>query len=202
MHFLGLDAFVVCGHDGAFAVGEGEDGCAELDGFERCVLGYVAGAGDGDAFALEGFFAAGGVLDHVLYVLWSVVSSNPESRVSGNRCGKKKEKTYVDETKASSFGPDQASTPSPALACQAAFPDILLRLVGAEHPSDLAWGDTNVTCRHICICADVSTQLRHEGDAEFADFVVGFAFGVEVGATLTAADIHYNNLCQPRSILA
>ena len=63
------DALGAGGDEAAFAVGERDDGRAELDGFEGRVLGDVAGAGDGDALALEGLLAAGGVLDHVLDVL-------------------------------------------------------------------------------------------------------------------------------------
>lgn len=65
---LGRDALVVGGDDGALGVGEGDDGGAELDGFEGGILGDVAGAGDGDSLALEGLLAGGGVLDHVLDV--------------------------------------------------------------------------------------------------------------------------------------
>lgn len=65
---VGRDAFLVGGDEGALAVGDGDDGGAKFHCFERGVLGDIAGAGDGDAFALEGLFASGGVLDHVLDV--------------------------------------------------------------------------------------------------------------------------------------
>jgi len=65
---LGVEAGVAGGDEGALAVGERDDGAAELDDLEGGVLGDVAGAGDGDALALEGLLAAGGVLDHVLDV--------------------------------------------------------------------------------------------------------------------------------------
>lgn len=71
---VGSDASGVGGDQGALAVGEGDDGAAQLDHLERGVLRHVAGAGDGHALALEGLGAAGGVLDHVLDVYEGIVS--------------------------------------------------------------------------------------------------------------------------------
>ena len=68
--FFGGDAIGTGGDDGAFAVGEGDYGGAEFNGFESGVLGDVAGAGDGDFLAFEGLFAFGDVLDHVVDVLF------------------------------------------------------------------------------------------------------------------------------------
>lgn len=59
------------GDEGAGAVGEGDDGSAELDGFEGCVLGDVAGAGEGDALAGEGLGALADELNHVVDVLFA-----------------------------------------------------------------------------------------------------------------------------------
>ena len=74
LHLLRGDALGAGGDEAAFAVGEGDDGGAELNGFEGGVLGHVARAGDGDALAFEGLFAARGVLDHVFDVLARIVS--------------------------------------------------------------------------------------------------------------------------------
>lgn len=54
---FGGDALLIGGDDAALGVGEGDDGGAELDGFEGGVLGDVAGAGDGDSLAMEGLLA-------------------------------------------------------------------------------------------------------------------------------------------------
>ena len=66
---FGGDSLLGGGDDGAFAVGEGNNGCSKLNGFQGGVLGDVAGARYGDAFAFEGLFSARGVLNHVLDVL-------------------------------------------------------------------------------------------------------------------------------------
>jgi len=68
-HLVWADSLLAGGNDCAFAVREGDNGCAKLDGFEGGVLGYVSGSGDCYLLAFEGFFAARGVLDHVLDVL-------------------------------------------------------------------------------------------------------------------------------------
>ena len=67
--FFRGDSLFGGGDDGAFAVGEGDDGCAELNGFEGDVLGYIARTRDGHLFARERFFATRGILDHMLNVL-------------------------------------------------------------------------------------------------------------------------------------
>ncbi len=67
---VGRHALFARGDQRAFAVREGDDGAAEFDDLECGVLGDVAGSGDGDSLALEGFFAPRGVLDHVVDVLW------------------------------------------------------------------------------------------------------------------------------------
>ena len=72
MDFFRGDSLVRSGNDGTFAIGKGDYGCAEFDGFEGGVLGYVAGAGDGDLFARERLFAVRGILDHVLNILSSL----------------------------------------------------------------------------------------------------------------------------------
>ena len=55
------------GYDSTLRVGEGENGCAELNGFKGCVLGDITGAGDSNGFAFEG--ALVGILDHVVNIL-------------------------------------------------------------------------------------------------------------------------------------
>ncbi len=66
---LGGDSAFTGGDYRAFTIRERDDGCAELDRFQGSVLGDVAGARDSDALALERFFTARGILDHVLNVL-------------------------------------------------------------------------------------------------------------------------------------
>jgi uncharacterized protein YbjT (DUF2867 family) len=79
---VGVEARVAVGDERALAVGEGHDDAAELDDFEGRVLRDVAGAGDGDALALEGLLATGGVLDHVLDVCWANRQRSSETLAS------------------------------------------------------------------------------------------------------------------------
>lgn len=72
--FLGCEAAVAVDDEGALAVGQGDDGGAQFDGLEGCVLSHVAGAGDGDALSGERLCALGDVLDHVIDVLGLLVS--------------------------------------------------------------------------------------------------------------------------------
>ena len=97
-------------NEAPFAVGEGDDGGAELDGFERGVLGDVARTGDGDAFAFEGLLPRAGVFDHVFDVLvWVLAVIWRNLWVTG--------RGYVDKAIASGFRSDQATSPRFALAC-------------------------------------------------------------------------------------
>lgn len=157
---IGRDAGLVGGDEGTLAVGEGDDGAAKLDDLESGVLGDVAGAGDGDALALEGLLAAGGVLDHVLDV--------------------------VDSAVAGGLRPDQAATPGAALTGENTLPLVGESAVGAEHVANLAASDTNVTSGNVGLGADVLVKLAHERAAEAADLAVALVLGVEVGATLAA----------------
>lgn len=157
---LGGKASVGGGDERTLGVGQGDNGTAELDDLEGGVLGDVAGAGDDDALALEGLLAAGDVLDHVLDV--------------------------VDETVAGGFGADEGTTPAATLTGEDTLPLVADLLVLAEHETDLATGDTDVTGGNVSVGTDVLGQLGHEGDAEAADLAVGLALGVEVGTTLTA----------------
>lgn len=159
----GEGALLAVEDKGTLAVGEGDDGTAELDDLEGGVLGDVAGAGNGDALAGEGLLTTGGVLDHVLGV--------------------------VDDTVTGGLRADEGTTPAAALASEHTLPLVADLLVLAEHEADLATGDTNVTGGDVGVGTDVLAQLGHEGDAEAADLVVGLALGVEVGTTLTTTHV-------------
>ena len=102
--------------------------------------------------------------------------------------------TNVDKAIAGSFWSYQAAAPSATLAGQATLPDVLLRLVCTKQPANLARRDANVSSRYVRVSADVFAQLTHEGNAEFADLIVGFALGVEVGSTFASANVHWRRL--------
>lgn len=72
LDLLGGEATLAVDDEGALAVAQGDDGTAELNDLEGGVLGNVTGTGDGNALALEGLLAVGGVSNHVLDVLLRV----------------------------------------------------------------------------------------------------------------------------------
>ena len=159
----GGEAGVTDGDQGALAVGQRDDGTAQLDDLESGVLGDVTGAGKRDALAEEGLLAARDVLDHVVDV--------------------------VDDTVAGGLGADQTATPGATLAGEDTLPGVAHLAVLAEQEADLATGDTDITGGDVSVGTDVAGQLGHEGDTEATDLAVGLALGVEVGATLTTAHV-------------
>ena len=68
-YIVWTDPFLAFGNYSAFAIGEGDYRGAEFNGFEGSILSDVTGAGNSNTFALEAFFATGGILDHVVDVL-------------------------------------------------------------------------------------------------------------------------------------
>ena len=101
-----------------------------------------------------------------------------------------REGTYVDETVSGGLRSDQRSTPASTLSGQDTLPLVLSSLVCTEHVANLSSSNTNVSSRDISVGANVLAQLAHEGNAEFADLVVGLALGVEVCSSLTTTDVH------------
>ena len=61
-------------------------------------------------------------------------------------------------------------------------------LVLAEHITDLASADTDIAGRHIGIRSDMAVELGHEALGKTHDFLIGFAFWIEIRAALAAAD--------------
>ena len=53
----------------------------------------------------------------------------------------------------------------------------------AEHEAYFASADSYISCRHVSVLSDVSLKLCHEALAESHDFVVRFAFRIEIGTT-------------------
>ena len=73
------------------------------------------------------------------------------------------------------------------LAGQHTLPPIGDPLVLAEHVTDLARTDADVTRRHIDIRADVAMQLGHETLAKAHDLMIAFPFRIEIRSALTPA---------------
>ncbi len=147
----------------ALAVGERDDGTAEIDNLVGGILGDVAGSRESDALAGEGFLSASDVLDHVFDV--------------------------VDNTVAGGLGANQTASPVTTLAGQDTLPLVADLAVLAEEEADLAAGNTDVTSGDVSIGANVLAQLGHERDTEATDLLVRLALGVEVGATLGTAHV-------------
>lgn len=165
LNVLGCEVLALLGDESTSGVGKRQNGGTELNGLERSVLGDVTRSRDGDSLALEGTLS--GVLNHVVDV--------------------------VDETVTSGLGPDERSTPASSLAGKDSLPLVAVCAVGAEEPSDLAAGNTDITSGNISVRANVLAQLAHESNAELADLIVGLALGVEVGTTLTTTNVNCRN---------
>ena len=90
---------------------------------------------------------------------------------------------------ASGLGANEGATPIDALAGDdAALVAVRDPLVLTEQVPDLAATDADVTGGHVGVLAEVAVQLGHEALAEAHHLVVAAALGVEVAATLAAAD--------------
>ena len=98
--------------------------------------------------------------------------------------------TYVNQSVTSSLWSDQTSTPASTLSSQNSLPLVLLCSVCTEQPSDLSWGNTNISSGDISISSNVLVEFAHESYAELSDLVVGFALGVEICSTFATSDVH------------
>ena len=93
----------------------------------------------------------------------------------------------INETIPGGLRTNQRSTPIQSLARQHSLESISVFLVCAKEVSDFTTTNANIAGWDIGIRADMPAQFTPELSTEFADFVVGFAFGVKVGATLAAS---------------
>ena len=144
--------------DPAVGVGAGDHLAAELRDLLDRVDGHVARAVYDDLLTLEG----------VALALEVLVDE-------------------VDKAVAGCLGAGERAAEGEALAGEHAGPFVADALVLAEHVSDFAAADTQVTCGNVGVRANVAVELGHERLAEAHDLVVGLALRVEVGAALAAA---------------
>lgn len=125
-----------------------------------CVDGDIAGSGDHDVLAFEAFTLC---LEH-----------------------------FGDEVRdavAGGLGANLRSAPGDALAGEdARLVRVGQPLVLTEQVADLATADADVAGRNVGVFTDVTLQFGHEGLTEAHDLCVGAALGIEVRATLAAAD--------------
>ena len=90
---------------------------------------------------------------------------------------------------AGGFGADQRTAPGQAFAGQyARLVTVGNAFVLAEHVADFAAAHADVAGRNVGVLAQVAIQFGHEALAETHDFVIGFAFGIEIGTAFAAAD--------------
>ncbi|MNI01034.1 hypothetical protein D3C73_538560 [compost metagenome] len=95
----------------------------------------------------------------------------------------------IYKTVASSFSTSQAAAISKSFTCKnACFVPANKTFVLTEHVADFSCAYTDVTSRYVCVRTDIFGQFCHEALCKFHNFVVGFTFRIEVGATFTAAD--------------
>ena len=74
------------------------------------------------------------------------------------------------------------------LTGQHAFILIANPLILSVHIADLTTSHTDITCRYIGICSNMSVKLCHETLAERHHLSVRFSLGIKIAAALTAAD--------------
>ena len=94
----------------------------------------------------------------------------------------------VNSTETGCFGTDEGTAEGETFAGEnAVFVCAADPLVLAEEITDFTAADTHVTCGNVDAGADMTAELGHEALAEIHDFLIGLAFGIEVGTALTAA---------------
>ncbi len=147
--------------DVAYAVGagDGHNLGAQFGGLDAGAPGYVTEAGDSHLLALD---VLAGLLEKVL--------------------------GEVQSAEAGGLRAKDAAAPGAALAGEHA--GIVLAgqfLVHAIEVANFTAAHAYVTGRDILVGADAVPQFQHESLAEAHDFVVGFSYGVEVGAALGTA---------------
>ncbi len=132
---------------------------AQLHGLLRGVDSYVAGAGNGDGFAIQ---AVAVVLQHSVGEIQKAVTGGLSSY--------------------------QRAAVGQALTGENALEGIGQALILAEHVSDLTGAGADVAGRHVDIRADIFGKLGHKALAEGHHLAVGFTLGIEIRAALAAAD--------------
>ena len=75
-----------------------------------------------------------------------------------------------------------------AFSCQNAFIYVSDSLILSIEESDFTSANTDISCRNICICADMTIQLCHKALAECHNFTVRLALGIEIRTALAATD--------------
>ncbi len=93
----------------------------------------------------------------------------------------------IDGAVTGGFGTNQRSAPFKAFAGQDAGELVAQSLILAKQKADFASADADVAGRNIRVRADMAEQFGHEALAEPHDFVIGFAFGIEIRAAFAAA---------------
>ena len=93
----------------------------------------------------------------------------------------------IHGTEACSLRTDKGASVGKSFSCKHAGMLARELLVHPEQEAYLAASHADVTCRHICIRADVPPQFKHEGLAETHDLRVGLSLRVEIRTALSAA---------------
>ena len=139
-------------------VGQGHHLAAKMIHFFHGIGGDVAGSRHADGLAVE---TVASPLQHILH--------------------------EVNGAVAGCLGADLAATEFHTLTREYTDEAVFQAFVLTEQVTDFACADADITGRHIRVFADVATQFDHERLTEAHDFVVGFSFRIEIGATLAAA---------------
>ena len=120
---------------------------------------YIAGAGYGDRLACD-----------ILAVTFQHLFCQVEQAVSGR------------------LGPCKRAAVCKSFACQHAFILVANPLILSVHIADLTAAYTDIACRYVGICSDVSVKLSHKALTKCHNLSVGLTFRIKIGAAFTAAD--------------
>ncbi len=94
----------------------------------------------------------------------------------------------IEGAEAGSLGTEDGTTPCAAFtgenACVVLACELLVHTVEV---TNFAAAYAYVACRDVLVGADAVPELKHESLAETHDFIVGLAYGVEVGTALCTA---------------
>ena len=95
----------------------------------------------------------------------------------------------IEDAIAGGFRTDQGAAIAHALAGQNAIvPGITNAAILSEEVADLTAANSDITGRNVNRRTDVALQFSHERLAETHDLTVAFAMGIEIAASLAAAD--------------
>ena len=92
-----------------------------------------------------------------------------------------------DRTVACSLCSHLGSTEFETLTCKNSHEAIRHSFVLTKHVANFPPADADISCWNVCVGTNMPYKFRHKGLAKTHDLIIRFSFGIEIGATFTAA---------------